>query len=154
MIPELRTQFNLRFRSSQYESLLSLLECRCGSSIEFRVAETPIFLPLTLLEGLAASGAELAKALVADNEYLDSARMAIPQGYCVARETPHPNFLTADFALVKDQSVAGGLAPKLVEIQAFPSVFGCQAVLNSSYRGVFSLPDSLGTCLLYTSRCV
>ena len=69
------------------------------------------------------------------------------RGYCVARETPHPNFLTADFALVKDQNVAGGLEPKLVEIQAFPSVFGYQAVLNSSYRGVFSLPDSLGTYL-------
>ena len=147
MIPELRTQFNQRFRSSQYESLLSLLESRCGSPIEFRVAETPIFLTLTLLEELAASGAELARALVADSEYLDSARMAIPQGYCVAGETAHPNFLTADFAFVKDQNAAGGLAPKLVEIQAFPSVFGYQAVLNSSYREVFSLSDSLGTYL-------
>ena len=147
MIPELRTQFNLRFSPSQYESLLSLLECRCGSSIGFRVAETPIFLPVTLLEVLAASGAELARALVADSEYLDSARIAIPQGYWVAGETTHPNFLTADFALVKDQNIAGGLVPKLVEIQAFPSVFAYQAILNSSYRGAFSLPDSLGTYL-------
>jgi hypothetical protein len=153
MIPELRSQFNQQFRPTQYESLLSKLENRCGSPIEFRVAETPIFLPYMLLEGLAASGAELGRALVADSSYLDSARKAIPQGYCVAGETPHPNFLTADFALVNDKGAlgdegfSGGLAPKLVEIQAFPSVFGYQSVLNSCYREAFSLPDSLGTYL-------
>ncbi len=34
-------------------------------------------------------------------QYLAAARCAIPQGYEVANETPHPNFLTADFALVR-----------------------------------------------------
>ena len=124
-----------------------MLEDRCGAPIGFRIAETPIFLPFALLEELAASGAELARALVDDSEYLADARKAIPNGYCVGRETPHPNFLTADFALIKDEAAAGGLAPRLVEIQAFPSVFGYQAVLNSAYREAFCLPDSLGTFL-------
>jgi hypothetical protein len=142
-----------------------MLESRCGAPVGFRVAETPIFLPFTLLEGLAASGAEMAGALVADHGYVAAARKAIPQGYCVARETPHPNFLTADFALVKDErtfgdertlgderalgyeSAVGCLVPRLVEIQAFPSVFGYQDVLTSAYREAFDLPDSLGTYL-------
>jgi hypothetical protein len=147
VIPEFRSQFNQRFRPSQYELLCSTVDSGCGAPIGFRVAETPIFLPFTLLEELAASGAEMAGALLADSGYLAAARKAIPKGYCVARETAHPNFLTADFALIKDESVAGGLAPKLVEIQAFPSVFGYQDVLNSAYREVFALPDSLGTYL-------
>jgi hypothetical protein len=147
VIPEFRSQFNQRFRASQYEQLCATVERGCGAPIGFRVAETPIFLPFTLLQQLAAGGAEMAGALLADSVYLEAARKAIPEGYCVARETAHPNFLTADFALVKDESVAGGLAPKLVEIQAFPSVFGYQDVLNSAYREVFALPDSLGTYL-------
>ena len=147
MIPEFRSQFNQQFRSSQYDSLLSMLESRCGSPVGFRVAETPIFLPFSLLQELAKSGAELANALVADTAYLESARKAIPPGYCVARETPHPNFLTADFALIKDESGVGGHVPRLVEIQAFPSVYGYQQVLNSAYRETFVLPNSLGTYL-------
>jgi hypothetical protein len=147
VIPEFRSQFNRQFRSSQYESLQSLLERGCGAPIGFRVAETPIFLPVTLLQELATSGADMARALVADRAYLDAARQAIPVGYRVARETPHPNFLTADFALVKDDSVAGKLGPRLVEIQAFPSVYGYQDVLNSAYREAFALPGSLGTYL-------
>ena len=147
MIPEIRSEFNQRFRSSQYDSLYATLENRCGSPVGFRVAETPIFLPSTLLEKLGSSGAEMARALVVDSEYLKSARKAIPTGYCVARETPHPNFLTADFALIRDESGGGGLAPRLVEIQAFPSVYGYQQVLNSVYREVFALPDTLETFL-------
>jgi hypothetical protein len=147
VIPEFRSQFNQRFRASQYEQLCATVERGCGAPIGFRVAETPIFLPFTLLQQLAAGGAEMAGALLADSGYLAAARKAIPKGYCVARETAHPNFLTADFALVRDESVAGRLAPKLVEIQAFPSVFGYQDVLNSAYREVFALPDSLGTYL-------
>jgi hypothetical protein len=153
VIPELRTQFNQRFRPSQYESLLALLESRCGTPINFRIAETPIFVPLALLQDLAASGAEMARALIADTIYLNAARNAIPKGYCVPRQTPHPNFLTADFALIReenpqgDESAPGGLAPRLVEIQAFPSVFGYQQVLDSAYREAFALPDSLGAFL-------
>jgi len=40
-----------------------------------------------------------------------------------------------DFALV--ESPGGGLVPKLVEIQAFPSVYGYQDVLCSAYRDAY-----------------
>jgi hypothetical protein len=53
--------------------------------------------------------------------------------------------LTADFALVRNRN--GELAPRLVEIQAFPSVFAFQALLCSAYREVYGLPDELGTYL-------
>src|SRR6266568_4629792 len=118
---------------------------RCGTRVEFRVAETPIFVPASLLEAMAREGADLTADLISNGEYLDAARKAIPAGYRVANETAHPNFLTADFALVREQGA--GLVPKLVEIQAFPSVFGYQAVLCSAYREVFHLPASLGTFL-------
>ncbi len=145
MIPQLRSSFNERFTEYAYAQLLSNLQTRCGSPIQFRVAETPIFLSRAQLDELAEQGAVLALHLIAGGKYLAAARRAIPAGYDVANETAHPHFLTADFAWVRSE--AGGLVPKLVEIQAFPSVFAYQAELCSAYREAFDLPQSLGVFL-------
>jgi len=145
LIPELRTPFNQSFKAADYGRLLALLEQRCGTRVGFRVAETPVFLPRTLLEEMAAEGALLAQVLIANPAYLAAARQAIPEGYRVAGETAHPHFLTADFALIR--TAQGMLEPRLVEIQAFPSVYGYQAVLSEAYRQVFGLPESLGSFL-------
>jgi hypothetical protein len=145
LIPELRRQFNDGFTPAQYATLLRLVDERCGTRVEYRIAETPVFLPLTLVEGMAAAGIELTRSLLGNADYLAAARKAIPAGYDVAGETAHPNFLTADFALVRD--AAGELVPRLVEIQAFPSVYGYQQVLSDAYRDAYGLPGTLGSFL-------
>jgi hypothetical protein len=141
LIPEFRSDFNASFTQSAYNQLLSLLAERCAGPVQFRVAETPIFLNERLLDEIADLGAGMAHHLISDTNYLAGARRAIPAGYDVAGQTPHPHFLTADFALVRTSS--GELAPRLVEIQAFPSVFAYQVELCSAYREVFALPSSL-----------
>lgn len=145
MIPELRNAFNSRFTRQAYEWLLADLDRRCGGPVQFRVAETPIFVEKTLIDELAAEGAALAQYLIADRDHLDAARRAIPSGFEVARETEHPNFLTADFALIRTSS--GELVPRLVEIQAFPSVFAYQVELSHAYLAAFDLPRTLGIFL-------
>ncbi len=145
MIPELRSSFNAKFNSQAYFELLGRLDRRCGGPIQFRVAETPIFVPKNLLDTMAEQGAALAHYLIADPLYLAAARRAIPAGFDVASGTSHPHFLTADFALVRSSS--GELVPRLVEIQAFPSVFAYQAELCFAYREIFDLPSSLGIFL-------
>ena len=145
MISELRKRFNEEFNPQKYAALLGLLRERCGAGVEFRVSETPIFIPASVLQRMADEGEALVQSLIHNPAYLEAARQAIPPGYRVANETPHPHFLTADFALVG--TPGGELSPRLVEIQAFPSVFGYQAVLGSAYREVFELSDNLGTFL-------
>jgi hypothetical protein len=145
LIPELRTEFNAKFSRAAYEELQASLARRCGSPIQFRVAETPIFVPRSILDEMAKQGAAMTHHLMAYREYLSSARRAIPTGYDVAGQTPHPHFLTADFAMVRTGS--GDLAPRLVEIQAFPSVYAYQFELCAAYREVFDLPHSLGMFL-------
>ncbi|HTX77230.1 MAG TPA: hypothetical protein VMD29_13555 [Terracidiphilus sp.] len=144
MIPELRTRFNREYAPERYASLLACLEKRCGGPVEFRVAETPIFVPRELLHEMARAGVIMCEALIGSQEYLRAARRAIPKGYCVANETTHPHFLTADFALVEAN---GRLQPRLVEIQAFPSVYAYQAVLNQTYREVYRLDPDLRSFL-------
>jgi len=137
MIPTLRTRFNASFAPEKYSSLLDALERASGLRAGFRVAETPVFVPLRTLETMAEAGADLTRRLIGDQAYLEAARLAIPEGYLVGGETAHPNFLTADFALVKGKE--GNLEPRLVEIQAFPSVYGFQAALCQAYRAAFDL---------------
>ena len=142
MIPALRTAFNRNFQPEAYSRLLQRLEDRCSIKVDFRVAETPLFVPLTLLDRMAELGADLACYLIRNPPYLAEARAAIPPPYLVPGENTHPHFLTADFALVRNES--GELQPRLVEIQAFPSVYGYQAVLCSAYRDVYQLDPNLG----------
>ena len=145
MIRSLRRSFNERFTQDRYRALLEILEKRCSTKIEFRVAETPVFLPVSILETLSRAGADLLGRLIENPSYLDAACRAIPDGYCVPGDSVHPNFLTADFALVRDER--GALVPKLVEIQAFPSVFAYQAILCEAYRDAFNLPETLAAYL-------
>jgi hypothetical protein len=141
VIPGLRKEFNQGFTADKYAAFLAFLEQRSGTKIEFRASEIPVFVQKSLLDHMAKAGETLARILIGNPVYLAAARQAIPRGFCVANETAHPHFLTADFALVKDAE--GVLVPRLVEIQAFPSVFGYQALLSSAYRRVFGLPDTL-----------
>lgn len=145
LIPELRRAFNSEFSPDKYPRLLARLEEHAGSAVEFRVAETPIFVERALLDRMARAGEELASALISAPDYMAAARRAIPAGYCVARESARPDFLTADFALARN--AAGELVPKLVEIQAFPSVYGYQSVLTETYRSVYGLDEGLGCYL-------
>jgi hypothetical protein len=145
MIADLRENFNASYQPETYRALLRRLDLRAGAKIEFRVAETPVFLPITMLEEMAQSGVELTQRLLGWPEYLAEAERSIPGAYRVAGGSEHPHFLTADFALV--EAAGGELVPRLVEIQAFPSVFAYQAMLSEEYRRVFGLPESLGIFL-------
>jgi hypothetical protein len=145
LIEELRLTFNDSYRPSSYQDLVTGIDRRSGTHVEFRVAETPIFLPQAILENMAASGAALARRLLAWPEYLAAARRSIPGNFVVAGETAHPQFLTADFALV--HRPGGELVPRLVELQAFPSVYAYQAALCEEYARAYNLPKSLGTYL-------
>jgi hypothetical protein len=147
MIPELRKRFNEEFSMEKYAALRTRLDEKSETAVKFRISETPVFVPASLLDEMAREGQRLANYLLGDSEYQAAARRAIPAGYCIANESVHPNFLTADFALVRDRDSDGQLTPKLVEIQAFPSVFGFQDLLCSTYREVFDLPDTLGVFL-------
>jgi len=145
LISELRTRFNREFKPEKYEALLARLEQRSGAPIGFRVAETPIFLQYSQLEEMASAGAGLTAEAMGNSACIAAARSAIPEGYLVAGETAHPNFVTADFALIQD--AAGELVPRLVEIQAFPSLYGYQAEICAGYREIFELNQGLG-CFL------
>jgi hypothetical protein len=141
MISPLRNSFNSQFKPEKYPELLALLAERCGVPIGFRVSETPCFLPTDLLTRMAKDGKELIQLLVESPEYRARSNESIPPEFLVPNESPHPMFIQVDFGLVRDGS--GKLQPKLVELQAFPSLYAYQPVLARTFLDVYGLDKGL-----------
>jgi hypothetical protein len=141
MIPALRQSFNSQYKPERYPELLTLLAERCGVPIGFRVSETPCFLPLELLTRMADDGKLLIQQLVESPEYHARSAESIPPEFHVPNEAPHPMFIQVDFGLVRDS--AGELQPKLVELQAFPSLYAYQPVLARTFMDVYQLDKGL-----------
>jgi hypothetical protein len=145
MIPALREAFNRNFLPETYQQFLKSLEASAGTPIGFRVSETPCFLPKALLDQMAEYGRELVLQLVNNPDYLRASDVTVPKRYNVANESPRPMFLQVDFGLVRNTQ--GELEPKLVELQAFPSLYAYQPVLAQQYIESYALPTDLGIYL-------
>jgi len=141
VIPALRRDFNARFRPETFRTMLHSLDAVARTHIAFPVAETPCFFPSSMLDEMARIGIDLTLQLVNNPAYLARSLAAIPEPWRAADQNSHPHFLTADFGLVREDS--GRLAPRLVEMQAFPSVFAFQWAASEAYRSAFSLDPSL-----------
>jgi hypothetical protein len=145
MIPALREAFNRDFLPETYQQLLKNLEAAAGTPIAFRVSETPCFFPKALLDQMAEFGRDLVLQLVNNPEYHHASEATVPSQYNVANESPRPMFLQVDFGLVRNSS--GELEPTLVELQAFPSLYGYQPLLAKQYIESYRLPAELGIYL-------
>jgi hypothetical protein len=139
MIPSLRKPFNARFTPDKYRTFLRRVDDACGTHVSFRVSETPCFFPKELLERIARDGKELIRQLVDNLEYRAKSDQAVPAEFKVPNEAPHPMFVQVDFGLVRD--ARGELQPKLVELQAFPSLYAYQPYLAEAYLDIYGLRE-------------
>ena len=145
MIPALREEFNRNYTPQKYQAFLDSLANVCGTPIAFRVSETPCFLPKPLLDQMVQYGRELVMQLLTDPKYLRISDKTVPPQYNVPNEAPRPMFVQVDFGLVRNAK--GGLDPKLVELQAFPSLYGYQGVSAQQYIDTYGLRRDLGIYL-------
>ena len=142
MLQPYRDRFNANFTPAAYADLLSRLNCITRTdAVEFRIAETPCFFSASLMDALAATGAELTRQLLDNADYMQASDQTIPAQYRVPNENLQPNFMTVDFGLVRNSD--GSLSPRLVELQAFPSIFGYQDAAARQYIESFHLQPDL-----------
>jgi hypothetical protein len=67
-------------------------------------------------------------------EFVRHSATAIPHGLEVPRESAHPNFIVIDFGIC---TAGGRLVPRLIELQAFPSLFGFQLLVLHCLRKAY-----------------
>jgi hypothetical protein len=133
MDPQLRERFNADFTPEKYAALVRCINESERWPADFRIAETPVFLTPEFTDEVVRA----AKAMVdltRTPEFARHAASAIPQGLDVPNAPAHPNFLVVDFGICAERD---RLVPRLIELQAFPSLFGFQLLELHCIRKAF-----------------
>jgi hypothetical protein len=141
VIPSLRRAYNAAFTQQKYDDYRRHLEAEAGCPIEFRLCETPIFLPPELRDEMVRSATEIWEEL-STPENLHRSLEAVPPPLDVPGAGDHPLFAQADFAITSD-GPEGALAAKLIELQAFPSLYAFQLVQSRELRRISPGGDQL-----------
>lgn len=138
---QLRKQFNQTYTPERYARFLALMEERCGEPVPFRLCETPCFFDWDFMRRCSRDGEALIEQLTRNPLYRQASEAAIPERCRAPREPDDPLFVQVDFGVIRGAD--GLLAPRLVEIQAFPSLYAFQPVLAQSYIDAYDLPRDL-----------
>jgi hypothetical protein len=133
--PKLRAAFNAAFTAEKYDALVRCVNETEKWPADFRISETPIFMTREFTNEATRAADEIVAA-TRTSEFAKHAALAIPKGMEVPNESAHPNFLLVDFAICAEEN---RLVPRLVELQAFPSLFGFQLLLLDCIRKAYAV---------------
>jgi hypothetical protein len=133
MHPELRARFNADFTPEKYAALLRCVNEATKWPADFRISETPVFLTREFTDEAVCAANEIA-AQTQTPEFNRHAASAVPPDLELPNESEHPEFLIVDLAVCEE---GHRLAPRLIELQAFPSLFGFQLLLLGCMRKAF-----------------
>jgi len=133
MHPSLRARFNADFTAEKYAALLRCVNETEKWPADFRISETPIFLTREFTDEVTGAANGIVD-LVCTPKFARHAQSAIPKGLEVPNESAHPNFLVVDFGICAE---GDRLVPRLIELQAFPSLFGFQLLILHCMRKAY-----------------
>src|SRR5215831_6139870 len=133
MDPKLRAAFNADFTPEKYDALVRCVNQTEKWPADFRISETPVFLTRDFTNDVTGAAKEIVDALRTP-EFVKHAALAVPKDLEVPNESAHPNFLVVDFAICNEGE---RLVPRLIELQAFPSLFGFQLLLLGCIRKAY-----------------
>jgi hypothetical protein len=133
MHPELRARFNADFSPEKYAALVRCVNETEKWPADFRISETPVFLTRSFTDNVTRAANAIVDA-TRTSEFVRQAASAVPKALEVPNESAHPNFLVVDFAICEE---GREFVPRLIELQAFPSLFGFQLLLLGCIRKAY-----------------
>ena len=139
MVPSIRKKFNAEFSTEIYENFLADLHSKHPGAIEFRIAETPVFVPKDFTAKVI-DACEHIIDIILDPGFEKLTNRAIPAGERVPNENDHSHFLAFDFGIC--ENATGELEPQLIEMQGFPTLFGFQIYYPEVVEKHFKIPEN------------
>lgn len=137
MVRELRQAFNRQFTDETYLAFLQEINSIHGP-IEFRMAETPVFVPKGFKQQMLDACESIVDVITAPG-FKSITEKAIPDNLRVPGENDHPHCIAFDFGICRNEN--GELEPQLIEMQGFPSLFAYQVLLEEVFARHFTLPQ-------------
>jgi hypothetical protein len=139
MIPALRKTFNESFTNEKYESFLKDLHSRHPNAIEFRVAETPVFVSSDFTKKMLDACESIVDFITAP-DFKTLTERSIPSNERAVNENEHSHMIAFDFGVCMNDS--GELEPQLIEMQGFPTLFGFQVYYPEVLSKHFTIPPN------------
>ncbi|MBX3257229.1 MAG: hypothetical protein KF862_24055 [Chitinophagaceae bacterium] len=139
MVPHLRKAFNQEFTQNKYQSLLQELHAYHPGAIEFRIAETPVFVDAAFTKKML-DACESIIDVIADPSFKQMTERAIPANEYVQGENDHSHMIAFDFGVCINEK--NELEPQLIEMQGFPTLFGFQVYYPDVIRKHFDIPEN------------
>jgi hypothetical protein len=139
MVPSLRKVYNETFTVDRYNAFLKDLNQRYPGAIEFRLAETPVFIDKAFAQKLF-DACESIIDVITDPKFKELTERSIPAAERVPNENGHAHMIAFDFGICTSEENA--LEPQLIEMQGFPSLFGFQVFYPDLLRRFFPVPDN------------
>lgn len=126
MIPAIRKAYNEAITKEKYENFLQDLHNVHPGQIDFRVAETPVFVPAGFKDKMI-SACESIVDIIADPKFKELTKNAIPPNLVVPDEDEHTHFIAFDFGVCVNEK--GEYEPQLIEMQGFPTLFAFEVLI-------------------------
>src|SRR5262245_55057714 len=138
MIPALRKAFNQQFTTKKYEAFLNELANVYPGQLDFRVAETPIFIDQSFKKKLLDACEKIVDIIV-EPHFKEFTKDAVPNHLKVPNENDYSHFIAFDFGVCVNE--AGEYEPQLIEMQGFPTMFAYQVLFPEVSRKHFPIPE-------------
>ena len=144
MVAHLRAQYNKDFTTEKYRQFLEELHNIHPGHLDFRAAETPLFIPKWFTQKML-DACEAIIDKITTEDYHKQSENAVPASYNVPKEDWHPHFIAFDFGICKNEH--NELEPQLIEMQGFPSLFAYQVFFPEVHAHHFWQPENFSTYL-------
>lgn len=135
-----RKLFNAGFSEELYRRYLADFFARCNCPTDMQIAETPVFMPDALRQRCVRAADEIL-AQLSDPQKIARMRAAIPPRWDAPGETKLPSFAIIDFAITRDER--GELAPKLIELQGFPTLLAYETMQRDAWNAALQSIEGL-----------
>ena len=127
MLASARAHFEQIFTEDRYRAFVDAVTAGAGVPIEFRLSETPCFFSSALIQSLVTAAQAMTQQLLDNTAYRAAADAMVPERFRLAGGEALPTCVQVDFGLIRTAS--GEVEGRLVELQAFPSLYGFQMLL-------------------------
>ncbi len=135
----LREKFNKHFTEEKYNAYMKDVEAISPGALDFRNAETPIFIGKDFTKKMLDACEDIIDVIVAPN-FKELTERSIPDDVRVPGNEKHAQCMVFDFGICENEN--GDLEPQLIEMQGFPTLYGFQAFHSELTAKYADLPPT------------
>ncbi len=139
MQKELRDHFNKNFTEEKYQAYLQKVEAIHPRALDFRNAETPLFIPKEFTQKMLNACEDIIDVITADN-FISLTERSIPKHLRVLGNEKNAEMIVFDFGICENQN--GEYEPQLIEMQGFPTLYAFQALHSELTAEYANMPTT------------